>query len=484
MGQQTIISVPDWAYSAVATYINDAFYLSQETAGIPGVFITSGYGAVAQAFIDPSTGGVFEVIVDDQGQYYSDVPLVTFISNDSTQTGSSQVPIIEGGVIVGYQTAIGTGATAHATLTNGKVTLITVDTPGSDYQVEPTVVISARGGGAFATANVVNGAVSTIDVTNGGLNFTLPPTVLLFGGSGSGATAVATIDVNGAVTVITVVHGGSGYGGLVPGAMAAYPGIINAPQDANELLGISKLATRGASGNPTIQAAYTLADNLINGDNLAGLPAALLSKISTQALAAFALVSALIGEKALYVGDPDTTFLAQTLTANTPATYLARLNAKIENDNYHAERASMDTAIGLGIELAKQSAVDAETLRKSGLYVREYLQGTYERSHKLFIETEELNVYKLEILGNALRAITGSQQTTTSSDQTPSGIMQAVGIASAGAGIYNALNAAGVFAGVSSGVSLGASSMGAAAGAGAFTEAAGGLFEVLPELAL
>ena len=507
MGNQTIISVPDWAYSAVGQYVNAAFNYSQGNPDIPSVVITAGYGGVAQAILG-SGGIVASINVISEGYFYSSPPVVTLIPDPSDTTGG--------------------GATARATVSGGFLTSITVITPGIAYVMPPTVVITAMGSGVSATCVLAGDIVNTITLINGGNNFAAPPSVTIIGGRGEGALAVAvltgtTVDTlevtnqgSGYLTAptvvftggspgtpaaatavlgtnvgvdtdkvvsITVTNHGVGYedvpvisftGGsgsnaaatahLVPTSVAsfvvtnggsgylsaasqftAYGGTIIAPQDSNETGGIARLATRGANGNTTIKDAKTLADSIINGGKLTGLPSSFLLNLSTKEIAAFAQISALIGKKSLYAGDPDITLLAQTLVVNTPATYIARLEARLEADNYQSERGSMDVAIGLGIELAKQSILDAETLRKAGLYAREYTQGTYELSHKLFIETEEMNVYKLEILGNALRAITGSQQTTTSNEQGASALMSAVGIVSAAAGVYNALNAAGIF---------------------------------------
>ena len=51
-----------------------------------------------------------------------------------------------------------------------------------------------------------------VNVTNAGNgSYTSPPTVTITGGSGSGATAVATLDASGFVTKVTITNPGSGY---------------------------------------------------------------------------------------------------------------------------------------------------------------------------------------------------------------------------------------------------------------------------------
>jgi hypothetical protein len=68
-------------------------------------------------------------------------------------------------------------------------------------------------GQAFATAIVspTTGAIRSIEVTNGGSGYTVAPIVEITGGGGSGATATATLGLNGTVSSITIVNAGSGY---------------------------------------------------------------------------------------------------------------------------------------------------------------------------------------------------------------------------------------------------------------------------------
>ena len=505
MGSQTIVSVPSWAFSSVGQYINQAWNVSQGNGDIPSVVITSGYGANAYAVI--SGGVVTSINVTNGGQWYSEAPTVVILPSDSTGADATAVATVAANIVTniavtnggtGYTVPPivmlipnGAGASASAVVVGDLVDSITLDNGGSNYTALPYVeVIGGNGVGALASAVLTATSIDHILVTNGGSGYTSPPdvafdpagatgtahltgdivtsidvdtggmyttvpTISFSGGAGSDAEAEAHM-VGVPIYSVTVDNKGSGYT-TSPYDLDAYSGDIIATQPINEENGRSALISRSVYGNATIDAAYTFVDGMINGGKLTGLTAGLLSKISTKEIAAFAEISALIGDKALYVGDPDTTLLAQTLVVTTPATYIARLNAQIEYDNYEEERFAMDTALGLGIDLGKQSALDAENLRKGGLYLREYYQTTYELAHKLYIEQEEINVYRLEILGNALRAITGSQQASSGNDSGPSSLMQAVGVVSAGVGLYNALNAAGVFATTATSVVEGAS---------------------------
>jgi FtsP/CotA-like multicopper oxidase with cupredoxin domain len=78
--------------------------------------------------------------------------------------------------------------------------------PGSGASV---AITGGGGTGAVAGATVVNGSVTAIAVVSGGSGYTSPPNVTLSGGSGAGAVATAT--VTGVVSAIAVSNGGTGY---------------------------------------------------------------------------------------------------------------------------------------------------------------------------------------------------------------------------------------------------------------------------------
>lgn len=218
--------------------------------------------------------------------------------------------------------------------------------------------------------------------------------------------------------------------------VAAYSGVIVASQPQNEADGLAALATRGVNGDAVLSKATALIDSVINGEYLPGTKAAFmaaLALVTGNSTTDFGSVNSRIGKKAMYVGDPDFTFLAQNLAAGYPALFNARISAAIYADNSAKERVNQDHALAYGVEMGKHSAIDAETLRKAGLAVRDYLQNSYVLNHKLYIEQQELNVANLEIFGNMLRALTGSQQTTNTTDPKGNKVMGAVGGAITGA---------------------------------------------------
>ena len=219
-------------------------------------------------------------------------------------------------------------------------------------------------------------------------------------------------------------------------ALVAYSGSIVAAQPQNEADGIQALAIRGAGGDAVISKATAFIEDVIQGNRLTGTKQEFidaLALVTGNSTTDFASVSSRIGKKARYVGDPDSTFLAQALATGYPATFNARISAAIYADNYARERVFLDHALAYGVEIGKHPVIDAETLRKAGLANREYLQNAYVLNHKLFIEQQEMAVANLEIFGNMLRALTGSQQTTSTTDPKGNKVMGAVGGAITGA---------------------------------------------------
>ncbi len=94
----------------------------------------------------------------------------------------------------------GRALTAHAVLTNGVVTSIVVDTPGTGYTSAPTIALAAP----------PTGQITGVSVSNGGQNYASAPAVTFSGGGGTGAAAHAVL-TNGLVSSIVIDSAGSGY---------------------------------------------------------------------------------------------------------------------------------------------------------------------------------------------------------------------------------------------------------------------------------
>ncbi len=144
----------------------------------------------AEATIIVSPNGAIKFVeITDQGSGYTQAPKVVFASTD------------------------GTGATATAIVTGGKVTGVTVTAGGTGYTEAGTSVSLTQHNGNDAGTITVNMQYSVTGTTQVGTgsDYESAPTVEFIGGGGSGAAATANIlgyldNVTGAIT-----SAGSGY---------------------------------------------------------------------------------------------------------------------------------------------------------------------------------------------------------------------------------------------------------------------------------
>ena len=203
-----------------------------------------GVGALASAFITP--GYISSITVTSGGSGYTAAPTLT---------------IVGGG---------GTGATATAILTPTSVATITPTAGGSGYTGTPSVNIGApqMAGGvqARATAIVANEQVTGFTVTNAGSGYTSAPSVTLSGGSGTGASAIATLTPT-SIGSVTVNNPGSGYTS-VP-AVVIESGLNRGATATLQLMpyGISGTTLESFQGRVWIANAFTPASNPLSKNN-------------------------------------------------------------------------------------------------------------------------------------------------------------------------------------------------------------------------
>lgn len=212
-----------------------------------------------------------------------------------------------------------------------------------------------------------------------------------------------------------------------------------ADQQQEEKDGINRLATRGKNGSPEIDKSIDYIENLLDGEYLTGARAeftTMVSTISTNNTQSFLNdIKSRLGAKVLLMGDLSNENHSQDLVANTTTRYINRLNAELFKNNYDIERKHQTFGLDYGIPFASQDVKDAEVLRVAGLYAREYQQGSYIDLYSRFYENEALIVRSLDILGNAIRSMVGTQSSKTEPYYRPSPVGSIMGGAMAGAGI-------------------------------------------------
>ena len=138
------------------------------------------------------------------------------------------VPADEAGrKIAGYSQALAT-----ATVTNGTISGITINSRGNAYSAPPAVTITGGGGtGATATATLgPQDRITGITVTQGGGGYVAPPTIVFSNGGSTTTPNAQAVIANGQVTAVYVRGGGAGLqqvptvainGGLLPGGQPA-----------------------------------------------------------------------------------------------------------------------------------------------------------------------------------------------------------------------------------------------------------------------
>ncbi len=152
---------------------------------------------------------------------------VTAITVNGSNGGSGYTSVPTVAII----SPVGSGAAAHAHISGGKVTSVTVDNGGSGYTSIPVISFTGgNNGGEFLGGKKIGvsgisfsaissnldtikskaSAVYSIDIDSGGSGYVSAPNVIITGGGGSGATAIATVE-GGAVTAIDLTDGGIAY---------------------------------------------------------------------------------------------------------------------------------------------------------------------------------------------------------------------------------------------------------------------------------
>ena len=96
---------------------------------------------------------------------------------------------------------------------------------GTGYLSAPIVTFTGSGTGATATATVSNGVVTSITVTAAGSGYTTAPTVV-FSGSGTGATATVVLGASLAIKIRSSVGNETAFTAVIPTG-TLYSGIYN-----------------------------------------------------------------------------------------------------------------------------------------------------------------------------------------------------------------------------------------------------------------
>ena len=247
-----------------------------------------GSGAVGYARVDDN-GGITSVSVSENGSDYRfEYPPKISVNSDKG-TGASvtalinglcEVNLLKGGigysdtnppiVVVEPPTKPGSlVADIKATVENGSVTKLTVNSSGSGYTFTPRVTFEQPGGAQVPALTVSNGSIvgTTILVPNGGKGYTTAPEVYIdepTGENGIRANLQAVI-TDGVVTSLNVLNAGQGYETVPRAAIIDPTGaqVLEVNVDGTgRVIGVELLT--GGSGYVDIPSVY-IVDNRTNG---------------------------------------------------------------------------------------------------------------------------------------------------------------------------------------------------------------------------
>jgi hypothetical protein len=150
--------------------------------------------------------------------------------------------------------------------------------------------------------------------------------------------------------------------------------------------------------------------------------------------------------------------ILQHIEAEKLAQQLMELSVEIFGENYSQERERRVSSWGYGITFGTEDLKDAEFLRQSGLYEREYTQGLYTTNYQIWKAEQVAGAERLQILTNAIKALVGSSTTETRPFFQPGAMAQIAGLAMSGLSMYSMFYGKGTDAEKMAAMSLGRTS--------------------------
>jgi hypothetical protein len=225
-----------------------------------------------------------------------------------------------------------------------------------------------------------------------------------------------------------------------PSEYETYSGITYAPRNQNEIDGIAALTARGTNGSPTIAKGVTFLTAVVDGDKINANPKAddSFDKLAEIAIEAFEEeVLPTITITALRMGryGGDSFHRLQAKAAKKAMDSFVDLADNHYAGNYFNERGVQNRGLPANIVFGNQDVVNAELLHQAGMYEREYQQELLEDAFRKWLDEQEGSVRRLDIMGNAIRAMVGAQVTTTEPYYRPGEWSEVAGIALAGVGL-------------------------------------------------
>lgn len=258
------------------------------------------------------------------------------------------------------------------------------------------------------------------------------------GGSGSQAVQESPLPDYAAAKVQTYLYEANL---LSASAYTAYTGTTYAPRNSNETDGIAAIAARATAGHPIISGAETLLQDILDGHKFNTNPKLANYFAARKEKAIFDFKTRTlpgINRAALLSGNWGSSghHILQAKAVDELVEKLINIAEEIFGGDYNDEREYQFAAAGRAMSYGMETAKDMDILKQAGLYEREYQQGAIDDRFKRWKEVELYKVKRLEILGNAIRAMVGAQVVSTVPLYRPSDWSKIAAIAATGVSIY------------------------------------------------
>lgn len=257
---------------------------------------------------------------------------------------------------VNTRTNAGTPIAGPGTIQNPSLTSIDMTQWGSQY----IVIISTQSNGLFiwdgTTLFLGGGLGPDVTILDGGLDYSSAPTITAYGGSGTGATFVGTVQ-GGAVNSITVTNPGSGYSSL-DGVILAFSGGGNPNTSAIGIATVSGGSVTGVSMvNGGTGYTSTTSISFIGGGGSGAT--AIVSPVATNVILGVSVTAGGVGYTSapgVLFNDPNNTVAVATVdllptnqSGNAVQTYQSRLwTASVARINFTAPGSLTDFNVGDG----------------------------------------------------------------------------------------------------------------------------------------
>ena len=221
-----------------------------------------------------------------------------------------------------------------------------------------------------------------------------------------------------------------------------YQGSLVAGMNPYQTSGYNAQAQRAIQGSPTMGAANTNIQGVLNGDYLGGNP-----YLTQQIDAAQGDVVRnynnvqkpqwdTAGQRSGSFGNSGVMQANQTAQSDLQRN-LGNISSTMRYNNYAGERSNQMSALGLAPGFANQDYNDINQLTGAGSAMQAQQQRGLDSNYQQFLDQRNYPQQQLDVMGGALQRSFGSQ--TTQSQPGASTASQLFGGAITGAGLYNLL---------------------------------------------